>query len=229
MNRLSVITIVWLSMVFVGCAPILIPDIPQIGPINEYKYVFCNRDADVLSVKGCDVASGCLMELSVFNCQEIIDNPELRTYKRFRKRPDEVMMRQFNLSSRNMYNDYDGPVIHKLWFVVVEQRTSECVSLSITADRVLYGRPAGSNLSDKFIILANDEEYLFSYDKRRLYRNCEITIDEYLAMRPMVLPVMKLSMSEVPEEQLPMEVTFTIDIGLSGGRHLVNDICINMK
>ena len=58
---------------------------------------------------------------------------------------------------------------------------------------------------------------------------CEITIDEYLAMRPMVLPVMKLSMSEAPEEQLPMEVTFTIDIGLSGGRHLVNDICINMK
>ena len=48
-------------------------------------------------------------------------------------------------------------------------------------------------------------------------------------MRPMVLPVMKLSMSEAPEEQLPMEVTFTIDIGLSGGRHLVNDICINMK
>ncbi|MBS7296641.1 MAG: hypothetical protein KIG34_02665, partial [Bacteroidales bacterium] len=60
-------------------------------------YLFCNRDAEVLSVKGNSDDDKYMLELSIFNTPEIIDNRELRTYKRYRKRPDEVMMSQFNL------------------------------------------------------------------------------------------------------------------------------------
>lgn len=70
---------------------------------------------------------------------------------------------------------------------------------------------------------------IYTYDKRLLGENPGGTIGEYLAVRPMILPVMRLRMSEIPEEQLPMDVVFTINIGLSGGRHLVDDVCIKLN
>ena len=89
MKRFLVAIIVAAGVIPSGCAPITIP---LQGTYEDMMYLFCNRDAEVLSVKGNSDDDKYMLELSIFKTPEIIDNRELRTYKRYRKRPDEVMM-----------------------------------------------------------------------------------------------------------------------------------------
>lgn len=127
--------------------------------------------------------------------------------------------------------DYDYSKIYP-----IEYRTAGCTSITITSTEPLFGREAGTDISDMFELITNSpygswDGYLFNYDSKTLVGKMGfdgLSIKDYLALRPTVLPVCYYHMTQSPVEA-PVETDLTIDIGMDDGKHISATTHINLS
>ena len=118
----------------------------------------------------------------------------------------------------------------------LEYRTAGCTSITITSSKPLFGREAGSDLSDLFVLFPETGGdcgvYLFNYESKALLGKMSyddgMSIKDYLALRPTVLPVCFYHMTQSPVEA-PVETDLTIDIGMDDGKHISATTHINLS
>ena len=117
----------------------------------------------------------------------------------------------------------------------LEYRTAGCTSITITSTKTLFGREAGSDISDMFELIPDScgdySVYLFNYDSKALLGKMGydgMSIKDYLALRPTVLPICLYHMTQSPEEA-PIETDITIDIGMADGKHVSATTHVSIK
>ena len=118
----------------------------------------------------------------------------------------------------------------------IEYRTAGCTSITITSSETLFGREAGSDISDMFELISDSSDtglsgFLFNYDSKALVGILGfdgLSIKDYLALRPTVLPVCFYHMTQSPVEA-PVETDLTIDIGMDDGKHISATTHINLS
>ena len=101
-------------------------------------------------------------------------------------------------------------------------RTEEMTGLTITADKELFGRPAGSILNDYFELFSTIGSYkvpiqfFFTADKELITKSVEkMSIEEFLTYRPMAPAIMYLKFNETPPE-VPIDVRLTVTMTVRG-------------
>ena len=115
--------------------------------------------------------------------------------------------------------------------MTVEYRKESCVSISIKADKTLFGEVPGTDLSEKFefyTIPGYYNDFLFSADKKLIGRIEEgMSIKDYLRYEPIVFPQAVFRLAEDPVE-LPAEVRFDVEVELSGGKTFSESVTIEL-
>lgn len=99
--------------------------------------------------------------------------------------------------------------------VTMEYRTNGVKAITITADKTLFGVPAGSSLNDYLTIAKYEPDYICGTNLQVLYgkgdQNKPTEIASWLQLKPLAQPNMFLSLSSIPEE-LPQEVCFSVTL-----------------
>ncbi len=115
--------------------------------------------------------------------------------------------------------------------MTVEYRKESCVSISIKADKTLFGEVPGTDLSEKFefyTIPGYYNDFLFSADKKLIGRIEEgMSIKDYLRYEPIVFPQAVFRLVEDPVE-LPAEVRFDVEVELRGGKTFSESVTIEL-
>ncbi len=113
----------------------------------------------------------------------------------------------------------------------IEYRKEFCKSLSLAADKDLFGRKAGEDLSDKFEFFpAGGFNYLhFLFDNRLIGTIPKgMTIEEYLSYGPVMFAIELFHFKEIPAEA-PIDVEFTVNIELTNGKKLSDSYSITLS
>ncbi len=113
-----------------------------------------------------------------------------------------------------------------------EYRKERCISFKISSEVPLFGRAAGSDVSDKFRLIGTGLEttsFIFDSDKVMIDPNVVVgmTIDEYLSYDPLIFGEMNMKLAESPEE-VPVETRFIVDIELEGGKMLTDTLAVKL-
>ncbi len=114
----------------------------------------------------------------------------------------------------------------------IEYRQEFCKSLTLVADKTLFGREAGQDLSDKFEFYDDAGraglDFLFDGEKKLVGLIREgMSIEEYLSYEPVMFAMEYLRLKEIPEEA-PVNVEFTVNIELSDGKRLSDTYAITL-
>lgn len=163
------------------------------------------------------------------NCAEEIINifSNGKFLKRYRIPGDPVIEdqieRHLKLEGYSIYknDDLDEDELSlqskRIYPVPYEYRTDECLSISITSSHTLFGLEPGANLADHFELFCR--RALITNEKQFLGPVGKLSINEYLAYHPLILPYYLFHFTGTPPE-VPVETDFYVDIGLADGRHL---------
>lgn len=99
-----------------------------------------------------------------------------------------------------------------------EYRTEMLESLSITADKPLFGQAPGSLLNDRIVcVLPMYEKFVFSSGGALVERmSGSFSIDEYLSFSPMCFSTLYCAFLEMPLEAPLEDVRFTVEVKIKG-------------
>lgn len=102
----------------------------------------------------------------------------------------------------------------------IEYRTQVCTGLSIYASEQLFGKQPGEDLSDYFSFVGVPRTVTPLIDSKKQYLGLiqtGLSISDYLSKSPFVFGLASFKLNSIPQETLPIEVSFTIVVKLDGG------------
>lgn len=120
-----------------------------------------------------------------------------------------------------------------MYFKPWHYRTTGIRHLSITADKPLFGQPAGTSLNPFFSIHELIPKQIISYKTKRLlwgYRDRKSigNIDKWLSMSPMAQPTMILKLNAKPQET-PCAISFTTTMETVNGEKLTHSFTVKLE
>ncbi len=139
----------------------------------------------------------------------------------FLSEPDNTMEEAMEIEMNNPRKRTRSSTAPMMFVKYIEYRKIELRSLKITSTSTLFGIAPESDLTDRFEIFGDESnDFLFNFKKELLgYLEKGMTIDEYLALRPIVNPKLYIHLKDVPPE-VPVKTDFIVEMELDGGKTL---------
>ena len=133
--------------------------------------------------------------------------------------------RYYSSGSSFKNNDYLSDItttVPRFNLMSWQYRVTGISDFSITANQTLFNKPAGTNLSEAFIISSFYPTQIVSYTNDQLVWGYNDTkkiesISQWLSLKPYAPPMIALKMATIPAD-LPDETDFTITITTTDGK-----------
>ena len=112
-----------------------------------------------------------------------------------------------------------------------EYRSDYIEKMTLRSSAPLFGRGNNSDISDKLVFCElplRNNHFIFTYDKELIGQiEKGMPLTDYLAYKPMILPLFDLSFSELPPE-LPVETDLTVEMTLGNGKTLSDTVHVKL-
>ncbi len=132
---------------------------------------------------------------------------------------DEEMRREYKSTRSSGMSDAESSA-PRMYIKYIEYRKEELKSLKITSTSTLFGLAAGTDLTGYFDVWGDENNaFLFDWNKKFLGKLTEdMSVRDYLALRPIVSPLLILHIRETPQE-VPIKAEFIVEMELAGDKH----------
>lgn len=130
---------------------------------------------------------------------------------------EKQLAQSYRLDEEQSQSNKDG-----LYMVRIEYRTNGIEGLTITSTSKLWGEEPGNNLNKYFYIDYYDPNAIVEFDSHQLIYSftdrdkMPKSIDEYISLKPLAPPSIRLMFNETPPE-LPCNVQFFVEMTTTDG------------
>lgn len=165
------------------------------------------------------------LDVTNYTLEMIKDLPDGEYSTSLMSTPDQTMENIMNEEMRHGNRTSKSPMAFTrsesspmMYVKLIEYRKNELKSLKVMSNVTMFGNMPGSDLTGYFEIFG-DKSNTFLFDYRRKYLGRLIigmSIEEYLATRPIVNPSLYLHLKDVPPEA-PLKTDFIVEMELDGG------------